>query len=130
VDQLSGSRSGALNCVYDIFAATDREFSSIFPPGTNVAFIDEVLARHDRALLDAVFSRIWARPIRKAAAHGIHGTLYYELAGKKPFFPTRRDEEAVNPDGSLLRSPRKNRARAGRSRATRRARPGESRSGA
>jgi hypothetical protein len=35
----------ALNCVYDIFAATDEEFALIFPPGEDVAFIDELLAR-------------------------------------------------------------------------------------
>ncbi len=33
---------GADNAVYDIFAATDEEFSLIFPAGTDVAFIDEV----------------------------------------------------------------------------------------
>jgi hypothetical protein len=32
---------GAENCVYDIFAATDEEFSLIFPRGQDVAFIDE-----------------------------------------------------------------------------------------
>jgi len=36
-------------------------------------------------------------------AMGIHGTLFYELDDKKQYYPTRRDEEAVNPDGSQLR---------------------------
>ena len=35
---------GAVNCVYDVFAATDEEFALIFPPGQGVAFIDEVRA--------------------------------------------------------------------------------------
>jgi hypothetical protein len=29
--------------------------------------------------------------------------LFYQLEHKKKFYPTRRDEAAVNPDGSLLR---------------------------
>jgi hypothetical protein len=53
--------NGAVNCVYDIFAATEDEFSLVFPPGTDVAFIDEVYDRGDPAALDAAFDRIWAR---------------------------------------------------------------------
>jgi hypothetical protein len=94
---------GALNCVFDVFAATEEEFSLIFPPGQDVAFIDEVLARGPQATLDAAFSRIWSRRVRKSEANGIHGLLFYELEHKKQFYPTRRDEEAVNPDGSRLR---------------------------
>ena len=36
---------GTLNAVYDIFQATDEEFSLIFPHGEDIAFIDEVVAR-------------------------------------------------------------------------------------
>jgi len=35
--------------------------------------------------------------------NGIHGALFYELEINKIYYPTRKDEEAVNPDGSLLR---------------------------
>jgi hypothetical protein len=48
-------------------------------------------------------AEIWTRRISKRHAHGIHGILFYELEAKKPFYPTRRDDEAVNPDGSLAR---------------------------
>lgn len=95
---------GALNAVYDIYQATDEEFSLIFSPGDDIAFIDEVIARGPRAELDAAFSRIWKRRIPKARAMGIHGVLFYELDHKKRHYPTRRDEEAVNPDGTPLRS--------------------------
>jgi hypothetical protein len=94
---------GAVNCVYDIFAATPEEFSAIFTPDTDVAFIDEVCERHEAAELDAIFNRIWQRRVRKREAIGIHGILFYELAVKKQFYPMRRDEEAVNPDGTRLR---------------------------
>jgi hypothetical protein len=94
---------GALNAVYDIFQATDEEFSLIFAPGEDIAFIDEVIARGVRAELDAALTRIWKRRIPKAKATGIHGVLFYELDYKKRYYPTRRDEEAVNPDGTPLR---------------------------
>ena len=95
---------GAENCVYDIFSATEEEFALIFPPGHDVAFIDEVLERSPRKALDSAFERIWKRRLPKAQANGIHGLLFYELEEKKQYYPTRKDEEAVNPDGSQLRA--------------------------
>jgi hypothetical protein len=94
---------GARNCVYDIFAATNEEFALIFPEETDIAFIDEVYAKGDKALLDAAFNEIWRRRVKKSESQGIHGILFYELEEKKAYYPTRKDEEAVNPDGSLLR---------------------------
>jgi len=94
---------GAVNCVYDIFQATEGEFSLIFMAGQDVAFIDEVYERGDKVALDGVFDEIWKRRIPKAEAMGVHGILFYELGEKKAYYPTRRDEEAVNPDGTRLR---------------------------
>jgi len=94
---------GANNSVYDIFAATDEEFALIFPAGQDVAFIDEVLARGPAEQLDLAFGRIWERRLPKRDATGIHGLLFYELEHKKQYYPTRRDEDAVNPDGTRLR---------------------------
>jgi hypothetical protein len=34
---------------------------------------------------------------------GIHGLLFYRCDPKKVYYPTRLNEEAVNPDGSALR---------------------------
>jgi len=95
---------GATNCVYDVFAATEEEFAVIFPLGQDIAFVDEVCGREDQRTLDEIFERIWKRRLPKAEAMGIHGTLFYELGFKKVFYPTRRDEEAINPDGTPLRS--------------------------
>jgi len=94
---------GAQNCVYDIFAATEDEFALVFPLGTDIAFIDEVYENVDEQLLDAAFKCIWQRPVQKSQANGIHGTLFYELEEKKIYYPTRKDAEAANPDGSKLR---------------------------
>ena len=94
---------GADNCVYDIFACTEEEFALIFPADTDIAFIDEVYARGQGGLLDDAFNRIWQRRQRKAEVQGIHGTIFYELNGKMAYYPTRKDDEAGNPDGTNLR---------------------------
>lgn len=95
---------GAVNCVYDIFAATDEEFALIFPDGQDIAFIDEVYERvSDDATLNRALEALWARRVVKAQAMGIHGQLFYELEEKKVFYGTRRDEEAENPGGYRLR---------------------------
>jgi hypothetical protein len=94
---------GAANCVYDIFAATNKEFSVIFPPGQDVAFIDEVIKRSRGRELKQVLDRLWTRRVPRAKANGIHGILFYELEAKKAYYPTRRDEEAQMPDGGRLR---------------------------
>lgn len=91
---------GAENCVYDVFAATDEEFSVIFPPSQDVAFIDEVYGRGDRSKLNKALSLLSTRRLRKCDVQGILGILFYQLEHKKGFYPTRRDEEAVNPHGS------------------------------
>jgi hypothetical protein len=93
----------AQNCVYDIFAATEEEFSVIYTPGQDVAFIDEVSARVPPAVLQEALAKLWTRRLRKVETVGIHGILFYQLEHKKVFYPSRRDEEATNADGSRLR---------------------------
>jgi len=94
---------GAGNCVYDIFQATDEEFLLIFPNNTNIAFSEEVWRRDGQEALGMVFTNLWSRPVVKSEANGIHGILFYGLEEKKQYYPTLRDEEAVNPDGTALR---------------------------
>lgn|SRR5690606_3204391 len=94
----------AVNCVYDVFSATDEEYALIFPSGTDVAFIDEVFAREDEGKLFQAFNEIWKRRKPKKEALGIHGVLFYGNEEKKKFYPDRTDEGACNPDGSRLRA--------------------------
>lgn len=94
---------GAINCVYDVFAATDEEFSLIFLEEQDVAFIDEVYERGSAETLDKTFKNIWGRRISKREVQGIHGLLFFALAEKKVYYPSRKDEEAINPNGSRLR---------------------------
>lgn len=93
----------AQNCVYDIFAIDDEGFALIFPEGQDVAFIDEVEARHPPRLLGPVFERLWRQRVPKREANGIHGLLFFELEEKKPYYHGRIDERAANPDGTRLR---------------------------
>lgn len=94
---------GADNAVYDIFAATEEEYMAIFPENEDVAFIEEVMARQCGNELNEIFNQIWKRRIPKREAMGIHGILFYDLENKKQYYPTRKDEEARNPNGSALR---------------------------
>ncbi|MCP4698763.1 MAG: hypothetical protein GY862_18215 [Gammaproteobacteria bacterium] len=94
----------ASNCVYDIFSSTDEEFELIFPEGTDIAFIDEVYEREEKIKLESALIAIWKRRITKKEALGIHGILFYQSEDKKRYYPTRKDEEACNPDGSALRA--------------------------
>ena len=48
-------------------------------------------------------SAIYKHRVLKREAMGIHGILFYECEHKKIYYPTRRDEQAINPDGSKLR---------------------------
>lgn len=94
---------GAENAVFDIFSATEQEYALIFPQGQDVAFIEEVYSRGNETELDEAFKNIWLRRIPKNQVMGIHGLLFYGLDEKKQYYPTRRDEEAINPDGTRLR---------------------------
>ena len=94
---------GAANCVYDIFEFEDADFEVVFSPGTDIAFIDDVCEREGVSAVDAALTRAWARRVPKASVLGIHGTLYFQLQHKKAYYPTLKDEEAINPDGTRLR---------------------------
>ncbi|MFQ6309446.1 hypothetical protein [Lysobacter capsici] len=50
-----------------------------------------------------MFERLWRQRVPKREANGIHGLLFFELEEKKPFYPDRTDENAINPNGSRLR---------------------------
>jgi hypothetical protein len=84
---------GADNAAYDIFAATDEEFAMIFPADQDIAFIDEVIDRGPKAVLDEAFDRIWKRRVPKHDVVGIHGLLFCELDFKKKYYPRRKDDD-------------------------------------
>jgi hypothetical protein len=94
---------GAKNCVFDVFALPDEDFALIFPGHTDIAFIEDIERRPDAEAVFEALGRSWPNRVRKREAVGIHGIVFYQLYEKRKFYPTLRDEEAVNPDGSALR---------------------------
>ena len=60
---------GALNCVYDIFQASDDDFAQIFGNESDIAFGEDFQARDD---LLPVFERVWRGRVPKVQAQGIH----------------------------------------------------------
>jgi hypothetical protein len=94
---------GAENCVYDVFGVSDDDFALIFPEGTDIAFIEDIERRADADLVFEALKRTWSNRIPKREAVGIHGIVFYQLYAKRKYYPTLRDEEAVNPGGSALR---------------------------
>jgi hypothetical protein len=89
------------NCVYDIFQIEDADFFQLFGTDTDIAFAEDFAERRDLA---PMFRRLWRTRLPKAQVQGIHGTYFVGLEQKKAYYPTRRDEDAVNPDGTRLRS--------------------------
>ena len=78
-------------------------FDLVFAPGTDVAFKEDLEQRSDADRVFEALGTIWNDRVPKSGVHGIHGTLFYDLFYKRKYYPTLRDEEAMNPDGSKLR---------------------------
>jgi len=91
------------NCTFDIFLAADEDFGLLFPQETDIAFIDEVYARNDNDMIFNALERISKNRVKKTESKGIHGILFFGNEKKKDYYPTRKDEEAINPDGTRLR---------------------------
>ncbi len=86
---------GALNCTYSIFAVEDAEFEMLFPTGTDIEFIDDLVNRLGEAEASNILTMMWERPVDKKSVVGIHGTLFYELGYKKKYYPTKRESEMI-----------------------------------
>jgi hypothetical protein len=82
----------AANCTFSLFQVNEREFAVLFPaPGQDVQFAED-LGPDAKSIL----AKVWQRPIRKADARGIHGTLFFGLPRYREIFPGKR-EDSVNP---------------------------------
>ncbi len=91
---------GACNATFSIFQATDAEFSSIFPDGTDMELIDDLIVRLGETEAGEILGPLWERPILKREAQGIHGTLFYD-SDERRIPATKRevdwDPSAINP---------------------------------
>jgi len=86
---------GAQNCTYDIFSVTEKEYRLLFPGGADVEFISDFIARVGEKTALTVTKAMWKRLQDKKKIVGLHGTLFYELEFKKPFYPTKRESEMI-----------------------------------
>ena len=89
----------AMNCAYDIFSASDSDFTAIFPRGRDIEFIEDFYARVNARRAAQILKRLWKAPVDKKKVHGIHGTLFYQLAYKKQFYPTKRESDITEARG-------------------------------
>lgn len=95
--------SGADNCVYDVFAAPDEDHALLFPDGSDIAFAEDFEACAEESPIVCALTRLWDNRVPKTQAMGIHGIIFYNLPDKRQYYPTHKDEEAINPDGTRLR---------------------------
>jgi hypothetical protein len=90
------------NCPYDIYALTDEEFTMVFPDGQDIEFIEDLTKRIPDEFA-GILQRFWRRPVDKKTVNGIHGTLFFKWETKKDYYPTKKDNEMVNPfNGRIL----------------------------
>ena len=91
------------NCVYDIFQIEESGFELDFKNNSDIAFIEDLERRQDWLEISSVLEKMRLKRIPKIKADGMHGIIFYGLLSKRKYYPTLRDEEAQNPNGSLLR---------------------------
>jgi hypothetical protein len=103
---------GADNCTYSIYAAEDAEFQAIFVGDRDVEFAEDVVERLGEEQAGVILGAVWKRPVDKKVVAGIHGTLFFELARKKRFYPTGREAE-MKPANSYSREQRDRRGTSG-----------------
>jgi hypothetical protein len=85
---------GAENCSYSIYSVTEEEFQFLFPEiGQDIEFIEDVLERSSDEIIERILTPVWNRPVRKAEACGIHGTLFCQLHWKRKFYPTKKERD-------------------------------------
>lgn len=89
---------GAENCGFTICLIDDADFALVFPgEGQDVEFIEDVVARLGEQEAGRLVGRATTRRIRKQDALGIHGTLFFGMAERRKFFPTRREIDVGDP---------------------------------
>jgi len=83
---------GASNATFSLFQAADEEFQAIFPNGSEMEIVEDVIGRLGEDLAGKLMQPLWQRPILKREAHGIHGTLFYDSEHRREHLPPSRRE--------------------------------------
>lgn len=80
-------------CAFDVYSCDAAVFDLLFPNGADIAFGDEL----DRDAIDkmspSAWSSIWLNPVLKPRVEGVHGLLFFDLPGKKRFYPNRSERD-------------------------------------
>ena len=84
--------SGAANATFSLFQVTEEEFEAIFPGGSDIELIEDLIDRLGEVSAGAVLTSIWNRPILKREALGIHGTLFYDNEHRRDHIPLSKRE--------------------------------------
>ena len=92
---------GAPNATFSIFQATEAEYGLIFPKDQDIEFAEDLFERLGDEAASNLLAPVWGRPILKREADGIHGTLFYDWADRKTFYPLSKrevdmDEKSIN----------------------------------
>jgi hypothetical protein len=87
----------ALNCLFEVFEASNDDFNLIFPNAQDIEFAGDFVARVGETSATLILDRLWKEPRDKKRIAGVHGTLFYGDANekRKPFFPTKKEAEMV-----------------------------------
>lgn len=92
---------GAINCSYDVYSVSERDFLVIFPaPNQDIEFIEDVVERlgEDEAGKLVMRATSPRKRVEKCRVNGIHGTLFFQLADvKKRFYPNKREKDLDEP---------------------------------
>jgi hypothetical protein len=94
---------GARNCVYDVFATSDDDHSLLFPDGTDIAFAEDFESHVDIDQGGARTRASLAEPRSEGPSDGNSWRSVLPIDGEARVLPSRKDEEAANPDGTRLR---------------------------
>ncbi|MFB5192716.1 hypothetical protein [Alicyclobacillus fastidiosus] len=85
--------SGAVNSVFEVYEVSDEVFESLFPKGTDVAFVSDF----DSDDVD-FWNEVYRRQVDKKSVCGIHGTLHVTGSHvEKEFFLSRRETDVRTP---------------------------------
>ncbi len=88
---------GGSNCTFSIFQVTEVEFNALFPePSQDIQFSEDLGNLPDKDRVMSALGALWERPIKKADAMGIHGTIFYELERYREVYPGKT-EASVDP---------------------------------
>jgi hypothetical protein len=95
----------AANATFSLFQATEEEFAAIFPNGSEMQIVEDVIGRLGDEEANRVISPVWERPILKREALGINGTLFDDSENRRVFLPPS-GREVDWPSGSINRAQR------------------------